>query len=157
MMTARGRMGVSAQRRTGWVMPAVAATVLALAVLVWLAARAEPAAAPPGTATPPPATASATPAVAALGAVAYDGLPPEARETLRLIERGGPFPYRQDGAEFQNRERRLPLQGRGYYREYTVQTPGSPDRGARRIVTGRSGEIYYTDDHYDSFRRVTLP
>ncbi|MFC9909462.1 ribonuclease domain-containing protein [Streptomyces sp. NPDC059862] len=81
-------------------------------------------------------------------------LPAEARETLRLIDEGGPFPYARDGAVFGNFERLLPTHERGYYREYTVRTPGSRDRGARRIVTGRGGEIYYTDDHYDSFRAV---
>ncbi|HSQ69632.1 MAG TPA: ribonuclease domain-containing protein [Steroidobacteraceae bacterium] len=85
-------------------------------------------------------------------------LPPEAVATLELIERGGPYPYRQDGRIFENRERLLPQQPRGYYREYTVDTPGSRDRGARRIVTG--GEppqvVYYTDDHYRSFRRVEI-
>lgn len=81
-------------------------------------------------------------------------LPPEARQTLSLIERGGPFPYRKDGTVFQNRERRLPLQTRGYYREYTVPTPGERDRGARRIVAGQPGEYYYTADHYRSFKRV---
>ncbi|WP_409473251.1 ribonuclease domain-containing protein [Streptomyces sp. HC307] len=81
-------------------------------------------------------------------------LPAEARETLRLIDQGGPFPYAGDGAVFGNFERLLPTHERGYYREYTVRTPGSRDRGARRIVTGRGGEIYYTDDHYDSFRAV---
>lgn len=85
-----------------------------------------------------------------------DGLPPEALETLRLIERGGPFPYRKDGTVFQNREGRLPQKPRGYYREYTVPTPGSPDRGARRIVAGgQPPEVfYYTHDHYRSFRRI---
>lgn len=83
-------------------------------------------------------------------------LPPEARETLRLIDSGGPFPYRRDGIVFQNRERRLPEQPRGYYREYTVKTPGSRDRGARRIVTGDRPPVvyYYTADHYKSFYRV---
>jgi len=81
-------------------------------------------------------------------------LPPEARTTLRLIERGGPFPYRKDGTVFGNRERLLPIHPRGYYREYTVRTPGSPDRGARRIVAGERGERYYTADHYRSFRRI---
>ena len=82
-------------------------------------------------------------------------LPPEARETLRRIEAGGPFPYRQDGGTFQNRERLLPPRARGYYREYTVETPGSRDRGARRIVAGGDPpvEYFYTDDHYRSFRR----
>jgi len=88
------------------------------------------------------------------GTVGVEALPPEAIDTLLLIEQGGPFPYDQDGATFQNREGILPDQPRGYYHEYTVETPGSPDRGARRIVTGRAGERYYTDDHYDSFRVV---
>lgn len=85
-----------------------------------------------------------------------DGLPPEAIETLQLIQQGGPFPYRKDGTVFQNRERRLPDRPRGYYREYTVPTPGSPDRGARRIVAGgQPPEVfYYTHDHYRSFRRI---
>ena len=89
-----------------------------------------------------------------LPTIAFSQLPPEARETIRLIERGGPFPYDRDGITFGNRERLLPSQPQGYYREYTVITPGSPDRGARRIVAGREGELYYTDDHYDSFKRV---
>ncbi len=90
-------------------------------------------------------------------------LPPEAQRTLRLIQRGGPFPYpRKDGSSFGNFEKRLPVQVRGYYREYTVPTPGSRDRGPRRIVAGEgrngdvatSGEYYYTDDHYRTFRRI---
>jgi ribonuclease T1 len=83
-------------------------------------------------------------------------LPAEARETLRLIDAGGPFPYRRDGIVFQNRERRLPEQPRGFYREYTVPTPGSPDRGARRIVAGDKPPVvfYYTVDHYKTFRRI---
>ena len=82
-------------------------------------------------------------------------LPPEARDTLRRIEAGGPFAHRQDGSTFQNRERLLPPRPRGYYREYTVETPGSRDRGARRIVAGGDPpvEYFYTDDHYRSFRR----
>jgi guanyl-specific ribonuclease Sa len=85
-------------------------------------------------------------------------LPPEAVATLQAIERGGPFAYDRDGTVFQNRERRLPAQSRGYYREYTVATPGSRDRGARRIITGgQPPEVYYyTDDHYRSFRRVEI-
>ncbi len=89
-------------------------------------------------------------------AIAEASLPSEARETLRLIDRGGPFPYRRDGVTFHNRERRLPGQSPGYYREYTVPTPGSADRGARRIITGEQppAVFYYTDDHYRSFRRI---
>ncbi|MCF8199819.1 MAG: ribonuclease [Sulfuritalea sp.] len=83
-------------------------------------------------------------------------LPREARATLALIEAGGPFPYRRDGIVFQNRERRLPGKPNGYYREYTVPTPGRSDRGARRIVTGDKppAVFYYTADHYRSFRRI---
>lgn len=81
-------------------------------------------------------------------------LPVEALATIELIRQGGPFPYRQDGKTFGNREGLLPDEAGGYYREYTVPTPGSPDRGARRIVTGGSppSAWYYTDDHYRSFR-----
>ena len=81
-------------------------------------------------------------------------LPPEGRATLKLIKCGGPFPYRKDGTTFQNREKRLPLRPKGYYKEYTVKTPGRRDRGARRIVAGAPGEFYYTSDHYRSFRRI---
>ena len=81
-------------------------------------------------------------------------LPREARETLALIRSGGPFPFHKDGAVFGNREAVLPRRERGYYREYTVRTPGARDRGARRIIAGRGGEYYYTDDHYRTFRRI---
>ena len=86
----------------------------------------------------------------------HAGLPPEAIETLALIQRGGPFPYRKDGTTFQNRERLLPAKPRGYYREYTVPTPGARDRGARRIVAGGNPPevFYYTADHYSSFRQI---
>ncbi|MEU7297806.1 ribonuclease domain-containing protein [Streptomyces exfoliatus] len=107
--------------------------------------------------TPPDGTALASaPASRAstLPVVRVADLPPEARETLELIARGGPFPYAKDGAVFGNFERILPRRPRGHYREYTVPTPGERDRGARRIVTGGSGETYYTDDHYESFREV---
>lgn len=96
------------------------------------------------------------------GDIAVEELPVEARETLVRIRNGGPHPFRRDGVVFQNREGNLPLQPRGYYREFTVETPGNRDRGARRIVagTGRggdirtSGEYYYTKDHYRSFWRI---
>lgn len=81
-------------------------------------------------------------------------LPTEAGKTLNLIKKGGPFPYPRDGAVFGNFERRLPLKERGYYHEYTVPTPRSRDRGARRIVAGRNGEYYYTGDHYRTFHRI---
>jgi guanyl-specific ribonuclease Sa len=81
-------------------------------------------------------------------------LPPEAFQTIKLIESDGPFPHRQDGVIFGNRENLLPQQANGYYHEYTVETPGSADRGARRIITGGTPPTlyYYTDDHYRSFR-----
>ena len=86
-------------------------------------------------------------------------LPAEARATLAAVKAGGPFPYSRDGAVFHNREGLLPKRNRGYYREYTVKTPGAKDRGARRIVAGGCGEFgcveyFYTDDHYRSFRRI---
>ncbi|KAB2876092.1 MAG: ribonuclease [Burkholderiaceae bacterium] len=91
--------------------------------------------------------------------VALAELPREAQQTQRLVRAGGPFPYVKDGATFGNRERQLPRRSRGYYREYTVPTPGASNRGARRIVCGgvtaRQPEVcYYTDDHYASFRRI---
>lgn len=86
--------------------------------------------------------------------VAAADLPREARDTLALIAAGGPFPYAKDGTVFQNREGRLPTQRRGYYKEYTVKTPGARNRGARRIVAGAGGEMWYTEDHYETFRRI---
>jgi len=85
-------------------------------------------------------------------------LPPEAHATLARIAHNGPFPHRQDGSVFHNRERLLPAKPRGYYHEYTVATPGADDRGARRIVTGGNPPevYYYTADHYQSFRKFTL-
>lgn len=86
--------------------------------------------------------------------ILYNDLPPEAKETIRLIDNNGPFPFRQDDSTFQNRERILPSKPFDWYREFTVVTPGSPDRGARRIVEGEDGLLFYTDDHYASFREV---
>ncbi|WP_428934212.1 ribonuclease domain-containing protein [Streptomyces sp. ACT015] len=113
-----------------------------------------------------PGTGSAVPSARSSGApsaparangmstVRAAALPAEARRTLDLIDRGGPYPYSRDGVVFGNREGLLPREARGFYHEYTVPTPGSRDRGARRMVTGREGEVYYTDDHYESFRAV---
>jgi ribonuclease T1 len=89
-----------------------------------------------------------------LGTVRMGALPQQAQQTLVLIKSGGPYPYPQDGIVFTNREGLLPGEPTGYYREYTVVTPGSPDRGARRIIAGKNGHEYYTDDHYASFREV---
>ena len=100
---------------------------------------------------------SETPAEAALAEIAAAELPGEARQTISLIRKGGPFHFLRDGVVFGNFEKRLPTRARGYYREYTVRTPGARERGARRIVAGKGGELYYTDDHYNSFRRITEP
>ncbi len=86
--------------------------------------------------------------------IGVDELPPEAIDTLLLIDSDGPYPYGKDGSTFQNREGRLPDRSGGHYREFTVETPGSPDRGARRIVAGDDGELYWTADHYDSFAQI---
>lgn len=94
------------------------------------------------------------PVFALSASVPVGDLPIEARATLELIRAGGPFPYKQDGRAFGNREGRLPRKEHGYYREYTVRTPGARDRGARRIVAGSGGEYYYTHDHYRSFKRI---
>lgn len=150
----------------------IAALILLVAWLLWP----RPVSSPPPTALPaaartsadsaplamPPATSTASadstdahstgtdPGWAALPAF----LPDEAHDTIRMIQRGGPFEHRQDGGVFGNREGLLPSRSGGYYREYTVETPRLSHRGARRIITGgRPPEVwYYTDDHYDSFR-----
>ena len=115
--------------------------------LAWLAIAAFAAlAAPAGLAQFAPSPAAAE--------IPAARLPGEARDTLALVKKGGPFPYAKDGAVFGNREGRLPRQGRGYYREYTVKTPGVRTRGARRIIAGRAAEYWYTDDHYATFRRI---
>lgn len=108
----------------------------------------------PTTGPAPVRTTATITAPKGMGRVSATALPEEARETLALVDAGGPFPYRQDGSVFQNRERLLPTKPAGYYREYTVVTPGEDDRGAQRIVAGREGERYYTADHYESFRLV---
>ena len=93
-----------------------------------------------------------------LALITQGELPPQGRDTYEKIQRGGPFSYEKDGVVFGNRERILPPQKRGYYREYTVKTPGSRDRGARRIVCGGKptapDACYYTADHYSSFRKI---
>jgi len=103
-----------------------------------------------------PVSAQRAPMDPAPGAVEVSvaQLPPEAQETIALIRHNGPFPYAKDGAIFGNREGQLPRQKRGYYREYTVKTPGVRTRGARRIIAGQRGELYYTDDHYNHFRLI---
>jgi ribonuclease T1 len=124
--------------RARWGRAAIAAAVMAASVISVAAKEA-------------PTTEMATVALAAL--------PAEAQATERLIRTGGPFPYPKDGSVFGNRERQLPSQRRGYYREYTVTTPGARNRAAKRIVCGgyqvtTPQACYYTDDHYASFRRI---
>ncbi|MGW7103555.1 ribonuclease domain-containing protein [Streptomyces sp. NPDC054838] len=102
-----------------------------------------------------PAAPTSVTAITSVGRICYSALPAQAHDTLDLIDQGGPFPYSQDGVVFQNREGLLPGRTTGYYHEYTVITPGSPTRGARRVITGaQTAEDYYTADHYASFRRV---
>jgi len=103
--------------------------------------------------------AKETPGFATDSVVSLNSLPPQARTTYQLVLQGGPFPYDKDGSVFGNRERLLPLQTRGFYREYTVKTPGASNRGARRIVCGgrqitAPQACYYTADHYASFRKI---
>jgi ribonuclease T1 len=105
------------------------------------------------TATPRPRTPRT---IDGFRVVMVNELPREAQRTILLIQRGGPYPFERDGIVFQNRERILPQKPRGYYREYTVITPGEDDRGARRIIAGQGGELYYTADHYETFVRVVL-
>jgi ribonuclease T1 len=88
--------------------------------------------------------------------VAASALPSQARQTIKEIKSGGPFPYSKDGTVFDNREHLLPTETSGYYHEYTVPTPGADTRGARRIIAGKNGELYYTSDHYNSFQRVEV-
>jgi ribonuclease T1 len=102
---------------------------------------------------PVPRGTMPTVSIARDASISIDKLPIEARRTIKLINQGGPFPYPKDGAVFGNFERRLPTAPRGTYREYTVPTPGASNRGARRIITGRSVK-YYTPDHYRSFQQV---
>ncbi|MGG6266706.1 ribonuclease domain-containing protein [Leptolyngbya sp. AN03gr2] len=88
--------------------------------------------------------------------VKVSDLTPEAQATLQQIQSRGSFSYPQDGSVFKNLEKKLPVKPSNYYREYTVETPGSLDRGARRIVMGQGGGIYYTNDHYNSFQEVLM-
>ncbi len=133
----------------------VVVILIAFAALFWPKTATQQVVAPrpagstsPQISLPPPGRRAADPLPAFL--------PREARDTVAAIQRGGPFPHRQDGAVFGNREGRLPRRQRGFYREYTVDTPGLDHRGARRIVTGGNPPQawYYTDDHYKSFKKI---
>jgi guanyl-specific ribonuclease Sa len=148
-------------RRIVW----ISVALFALGLWLWAQPRApgagtiDPGATTPATAAPiaPPVLLPGDrPAPPATRYPAF--LPREAHTVLDRIAQGGPYDYRQDGGVFHNRERLLPARPRGYYREFTVETPGSPDRGPRRIVTGGQPpfEYWYTDDHYRSFQRFEV-
>lgn len=138
----------------GKVSPATGAGPLATATALQATATAPPRGDHVSPTAARPAAPTREPAAGGLPMIAFAQLPPEAQETIRLIDRGGPFPYSRDGITFNNREGLLPKEPDSYYHEYTVVTPGSADRGARRIVAGRDGALYYSDDHYASFKRV---
>jgi ribonuclease T1 len=151
-------------RRPSRLRPVVVAGLSILVVLLALAGCAGgsengQAASQPDAAAAQAGTKKATPTLqttskSGLPIILYQDLPQQAKDTIRLIDQGGPYPFSRDGITFQNREGLLPKKPNGYYREYTVITPGSSDRGARRMVEGDEGELYYTDDHYESFREV---
>ena len=149
----------SGRTNLGWIVAAVLGVVVLIMGVGLLRGGDE--ADPSSTSTIPRATtatsAGRTDPESGLRWVDLGALPSQAQDTVRLIERGGPYPYSKDGAVFGNRERLLPDHARGYYREYTVPTPGASTRGARRIVTGDDDrQFFYTDDHYRTFRRVRL-
>lgn len=144
---------------------AVAGILIAVALVVVLgfayltSGRSTPTGVPSDTTSTADSTPARTPPLPnsadGLRWVRLTDLPREAQQTVALIENGGPFPYAMDGSTFRNFEGILPTRPRGYYREYTVPTPGESDRGARRIVTGdEDRELFYTADHYESFVRV---
>ncbi|MGN6606374.1 MAG: ribonuclease domain-containing protein [Jatrophihabitans sp.] len=131
--------------------PLLALIALVVALLVGYAVR--------GSDSSPQRSTGPSPSVSADGrdAAPLSSLPPQVAATVRLVEQGGPFPYpRNDGVVFHNNEHHLPAERDGYYHEYTVPTPGSPDRGARRLIVGSDGTYWYTADHYESFVRVEL-
>ena len=147
-------------RRPPWWAVLALVGLAVVAVLIAGSLWPRPPGAPGAASAPPTRAAASVDPVSGLRWVERADLPPQARDTLARIAAGGPFPYAKDGSTFYNNERLLPRQPSGYYREFTVKTPGESDRGARRIVTGgpaygvRNGEFYYTDDHYQSYRRI---
>jgi len=134
--------------------PVIFLVLVAASVVVACGSTGATTAGATGAGTAAPGGSKGSPAVdpaSGLPIVRLDDLPTEATQVVALIDAGGPFPYRQDGVTFENREGLLPDRPSGYYHEYTVPTPGSSDRGPRRIITGREGQMYWTADHYDSF------
>ena len=144
------------RQRYRWLLLLVAAVML----VVWLVGGGgqgdpEPAGTDGSTSTSSSSSGDATDPASGLPVVRLAALPPEAARTVELIEAGGPFPEPEhDGGTFGNREELLPDRPMGYYREYTVPTPGLDHRGARRIVAGEDDELYWTADHYSSFARI---
>jgi ribonuclease T1 len=138
-------------RRSGPRSTAGVLVVLLLGGLVWWLQGAPDTGTDRATGQP---AASSTDAASGLPWISPDDLPAEARDTLGLIDRGGPYPEDEDDAVFGNYEGVLPDEPHGYYREYTVRTPGVDGRGARRVVTGDGGQYYWTADHYQSFARI---
>lgn len=149
-----GRGSIGGMVVVRWVPRALVGLFLCLGVLLTGCSSTESAGTGAGAVTGAPSPSAVPSWAHGMGTVDATSLPAEARTTLALIDKGGPFPYARDGIVFGNFEGLLPKHQRGYYHEYTVKTPGAHDRGARRIVTGQSGEIYYTGDHYKSFRAV---
>ncbi len=131
----------------------VVAALVVILLAVWAIGHTGDGSSPDGRSIVPTAAPTAT-AGDHLATVRYDDLPAQAHDTLTLIAKGGPYPYEDDGIVFQNREGLLPREQSGFYHEYTVETPGESDRGARRIVQADDGALYYTDDHYRSFKRI---
>lgn len=147
----------SGRTNLGWIVTAV----LGVVVLILTVALLRGSTGPDGSASPPRATTATSAGTrdptSGLVWVDLGALPTQAQATVRLIQRGGPYPYSKDGVVFGNREGVLPSHKRGYYHEYTVETPGASTRGARRIVTGDDDrQFFYTDDHYRTFRRVRV-
>ncbi|WP_375487490.1 ribonuclease domain-containing protein [uncultured Jatrophihabitans sp.] len=137
--------------------PLIALLALVVALIVGYAVNASTSHDSSHGPTPTASSSTGSPDPTRSDEVALSSLPRQVAATVRLIRAGGPFPYpRNDGAVFHNYEHVLPREPDGWYHEYTVPTPGSDDRGARRLVTGRSGEYFYTDDHYDTFKRVDV-
>ena len=168
--SARAPPEVTPQPRRGLVL-LVAVVVLIVLAGIFFREPGTPLGAPPSAATASRSTASPSTASPSTSTVGVSELPREAQQVYRLLLASGPFEYSKDGTVFANREGLLPREHNGYYREFTVETPGSSDRGARRLVTGGCGRqtstrpvratacstenpIYYTDDHYESFRQV---
>ena len=149
------------QRRTALQAVALLAVAVVLAVWWWVGQSSDSqldarAGGSSSARSAPPAAAPSLQDDSGLPTVRVADLPAEARQTLALIAAGGPYPHTRDGVVFQNRERLLPRKAGGYYREYTVPTPGEDDRGARRIITGKGGERFWTSDHYSSFSVIVL-